>query len=164
MARKTEYPKRWTLPQNYSGEVWPDYYQSGFGQSRDSDALERSNFRVALRAFGGESETVQVVREGHWAVGWIEWIAIHSSDREALREAIRLNQKRENYPALNEDDWSELEHEDACETWKLCYDWKERIAFMRDRPSECGTEYRDWRELRAAARGDFFPGYPSSIL
>lgn len=35
-----------------------------------------------LRELGGESETVRVVRESHWAVGWVEWIAIHESDIE----------------------------------------------------------------------------------
>lgn len=39
--------KRWTMPDSYFGETWPDYYSSGVGQSRDSDSLERSNFAEA---------------------------------------------------------------------------------------------------------------------
>lgn len=60
---------RWAMPECYFGETWPACYSAGVGQSRDSDALERSNFVCMLRAIGGESATIQVVREGHWAVG-----------------------------------------------------------------------------------------------
>ena len=77
--------ERWKMPRDYSGAEWPDYYSSGVGRSRDSDCLEESNFHSMLAALGGESDTVQVVRESHWAVGWVEWIAIHESDEAALR-------------------------------------------------------------------------------
>jgi hypothetical protein len=79
-----EFLKRWTLPANYFGAVWPAYFSSGVGQSRDSDALERSNFACMLRDLGGETETVIVVRETHYLVGWVEWIAIHQDDEKAF--------------------------------------------------------------------------------
>jgi hypothetical protein len=109
--------ERWTMPDSYFGETWPDYYCSGFGQHRDSDALERSNFAVALRELGGGSETVIVVRESHWAVGWIEWIAIQADDETALRIADELNERRDSYPALDESDWSDLEWNEAADYW-----------------------------------------------
>ena len=77
--------KRWERPKDYFGAEWSRYYSAGVGQSRDSDCLEQSNFAVMLEALGGETETVVVVRESHWAVGWVEWIAIHQSDEQALR-------------------------------------------------------------------------------
>ncbi|WMT78832.1 hypothetical protein [Bradyrhizobium sp. Ash2021] len=85
--------RRWTMPANYFGAVWPAYYSSGVGQSRDSDALERSNFECMLKALGGETETVVVVRELHWAVGWVEWIAIHQDDEKALKIADDITGK-----------------------------------------------------------------------
>jgi hypothetical protein len=109
--------KLWTMPQNYAGEVWPAYYSSGCGQSRDSDALERSNFACMLKAIGGESETVHVVRESHWAVGWVEWIAIHQDDEKALQLADEVQAGLEDYPAVNEDHWSELEWNEAADYW-----------------------------------------------
>jgi len=87
MTYDPEHLKRWTLPDNYFGAEWPDYFSSGVGQSRDSDALERSNFISMLDALGGETETVVVVRETHYLVGWVEWIAIHESDDKALKIA-----------------------------------------------------------------------------
>ena len=60
---------KWTRAQYYIGSEWSEYYSAGVGQSRDSDCLEQSNFAVMLTALGGESDTVIVVRESHWAVG-----------------------------------------------------------------------------------------------
>jgi hypothetical protein len=112
-----EHLKLWTQPKNYFGEVWPAYYSAGVGQSRDSDALERSNFACMLRVIGGESDTVTVVRESHWAVGWVEWIAIHQDDEKALRLADGIKAQLEDYPVIDEDHWSELEWSEAAEYW-----------------------------------------------
>lgn len=107
---------RWTLPPYYAGVTWPGYYVS-LSQHRDSDTLARSNFRTLLRRLGGESSTVCVVREGHWAVGWLEWIAIHQADVAALALADALVGKLADYPVLDEDDWSELEYATAGDVW-----------------------------------------------
>jgi hypothetical protein len=109
--------KLWTMPDCYMGEVWPDYYSAGVGQSRDSSTLERSNFAAMLADLGGESETVIVVRESHWAVGWIEWIAIHATDDVALGVADRNVERMADYPVLDEDAWSELEWNEAADYW-----------------------------------------------
>ena len=46
-----------------------------------------------LTALGGETDTVIVVRETHWAVGWVEWIAIHQDDEKALKIADDITGK-----------------------------------------------------------------------
>ncbi len=53
---------------NFSGDDsdYQDWY-GVVGQSRDSDALGRSNFRVGLKILGGEGDNVRVERYGHWA-------------------------------------------------------------------------------------------------
>lgn len=109
--------KRWERPRDYFGAEWSDYYGAGVGQSRDSDCLEQSNFAVMLAALGGETETVAVVRESHWAVGWVEWIAIHEADTAALKIADGQCERLTNYPILDEDDFGEREFEAQCETW-----------------------------------------------
>lgn len=154
--------KLWTMPSHYAGEVWPGYYSSGVGQSRDSDALERSNFICMLKAIGGETDTVRVVREGHWAVGWVEWIAIHQDDIFALRAADDIQRALEDYPVINGDHWSELEQDDANETWLHCFNPKERIAYIRKNQSQ--FEFHDMADLRACVRGEFFNGYASELL
>ena len=117
MNYQPENLQRWTMPDSYFGAEWRDYYSSGCGQSRDSDALERSNFICMLRQLGGESDTVVIVRENHWAVGWIEWIAIHQDDGKALQIADELQGALSDYPVIDESHWSELEQEDANEVW-----------------------------------------------
>lgn len=119
---------KWTLPDSYAGAQWPDYYVF-LGQSRDSDSLGRSNFICGLKAIGGESDTIIVVRESHWAVGWVEWIAIHESDAAALAIANKISDALEDYPVVNEDHWSQLEWDEACDYW-------ERMS-VRERAEYC---------------------------
>jgi len=121
---------RWSLPDSYAGAQWPDYFVF-LSQNRDSDRLTRSNFTCGLEALGGESETVHVVREGHWAVGWVEWIAIHESDTEALKLADSMARKIDGYPVLNEDHWSELEWNEAQDYWSSM-SVRERAALCAD--------------------------------
>jgi len=154
--------KRWTLPECYIGATWPDYYSAGVGQTRDSDTLERSNFACMLKALGGESETVKVVHESHWAVGWIEWIAIHESDSKALAIADDLAAKLEDYPVLDENHWSELELEEAGRVWKECYTPQERIQYIREHRDQ--FDFHDLRDMLAVVRGEYFNGYASELL
>lgn len=152
---------RWEVPDSWFGQHWDGYFV-GLSQHRDSDALDRSNFRAALEALGGESETVQVVREGHWAVGWIEWIAIHESDEKALTIQYEIEGSLQNYPVLNESDWCEEEAEEANEVWQRCYDEKERIEYVRENPDQ--FYFASWSDLRNVIRGEYFNGYASELL
>lgn len=154
--------QRWTMPTDYAGETWPGYYRAGVGQSRDSDALERSNFRSMLKALGGESDTVIVVREGHWAVGWIEWIAIHQDDETALQEADEILAALSDYPVIDDEDFCALECEEADEVWRTCYDWEERIRYIRANRSQ--FEFHNWSDMLGCVRGEYFAGYASELL
>ena len=162
MTYEPRHLKRWSMPDSYFGATWPDYYSSGFGQSRDSDALERSNFRCALRELGGESETVIVVRESHWAVGWVEWIAIHESDEKALEIADELCEAYEDYPVVDEDDYSCEESEEANRVWANCYNLSERIRYIRDHREQ--FDFYNFADLLSCIRGKYFAGYASELL
>jgi hypothetical protein len=142
--------ERWKMPRDYFGAEWPEYFSAGVGRSRDSDCLEESNFHAMLAALGGESDTVQVVRESHWAVGWVEWIAIHESDEQSLRVADRQQERLESYPVLDEDDWSTREWEECERVWSDAYSEKERVRYLRDRGCVQG-----FSALRAAVAGDW---------
>lgn len=104
----------WTMPSSYFGATHEGSYVF-LGQHRDSDVLTRSNFEVALERLGGESETVQVIREGHWAVGWVEWIKIDANDFEALKAADEMMKALDGYPVLDESHYSEKEHNENYE-------------------------------------------------
>ncbi|MEQ9416641.1 MAG: hypothetical protein RJQ08_03760 [Salinisphaeraceae bacterium] len=153
---------RWTRPDHYAGAEWPEYFSSGVGRSRDSDALERSNFDCMLRELGGESETVRVIHEGHWAVGWIEWIAIHESDAKSLEVADSIRAALDDYPVVDESHFSETEMEEANEVWAQCYCPGERIDYMRRHRDQ--FEFHDFADMLGCARGRYFAGYASELL
>ena len=154
--------KRWSMPSHYFGATWPAYYSAGVGQSRDSDCLESSNFATMIRALGGESDTVTIVRESHWAVGWVEWIAIQQDDGAALKIADDLIARLQDYPVLDESDFSEREQEEANQIWTNCYDSKERIAYIRKHSSQ--FEFHNFADLLGCVRGKYFAGYASELI
>lgn len=162
MSFEPEHLNRWTMPKDYFGASRPEYYGSGCGQTRDSDALERSNFRSMLKKLGGESETVIVVRENHWACGWVEWIAIHQDDEKSLAIADEIKGRLENYPVVCESDFSDLETEEANQVWKDCYGPHERLDYIRAHPFQ--FEFRDFADMLSCARGNYFAGYASELL
>jgi hypothetical protein len=125
-----------------------EYFTLG-GQHRDSDTLTRSNHRSILKALGGESDTVRVVRDSHWAVGWVEAIYVHQADHKALGIAKEITDKLEDYPVLDESDWSELEYETAADYWasmrvedRLYYCQKHDVSVFAARRSELPEDDR----------------------
>ena len=102
--------KKWCRTENYIGESYFDYYVL-LSRHRDSGLVEESNFYSALKALNGESDTVKIIRSKHWAVGWIEMILIHESDKVSVDKGNEIEESLENYPILDEDDFYERESE-----------------------------------------------------
>lgn len=142
---------RWTRPTCYIGPEWPEYFVF-LDRTRDSDSATRSNFICALKALGGVTETVRVIREHHWLVGWVEWIAIHESDHAALRAASDILRELEVYPIVDEDHWSELEYTEAEDFWAGLP--------LRDRIELC----REYGLSVFAARRDYIPDNGTGAL
>lgn len=122
--------QKWTRPDSYAGPEYPEYYVL-LTQHRDSDTLTRSNFQVALKRLGGESETVLVIRDHHWAVGWIEFLYIHELDAKAVALGHEMTEDIAQYPSLDETHWSELEYTEAYEYWDNM-SLRERIQWCAD--------------------------------
>jgi hypothetical protein len=59
-----------------------------------------------------------VICENHWAVGWVEWIAIHESDSKALEIADEIICALADYPILDDSHWSDLEYQEASDYWE----------------------------------------------
>lgn len=172
----TKHLKKWELPSHYAGAQWPDYYVF-LGRNRDSSALGRANFDAGLKAIGGEKSDkdkedpndegaalslVRVVRENHWACGWVEWIAIHESATEQLAIADGIAEKLEDYPVVDEELWSEYEQDEANTVWKDCYSAKERIDYIRRHRSQ--FEFHGFADMLASVRGKYFAGYASELI
>lgn len=132
--------RAWQRPSNYAGETYFDYV-CGLGQSRDSDILEISNFESLLEKLGGESKTVIRERAGHWAVGWVEQILVHKSDKKTLQTLKDILEDFNNYPVIDEDDYSERQHQYYVGYASMSQrDLARAIATHFGLPEECATD------------------------
>jgi len=171
------YPKlhanAYVRPRDYIGATFYGM-ASVVGQSRDSGALERSNFRVALatlersiapadldaymESHDGE-EPFFATRAHHWAVGWVETLYVAlDAPASVLDAAEKILERLESYPVLDEDDFGEEEYREASEYWAR--------ASVADRVHEiqrCGADPAV--SVFAARRSDLPEGlYVSDLL
>jgi hypothetical protein len=102
-----------------------DWLVLPIARNRDSGHIDQSNFDAAVEMLGGESETVEIHRFGHWACGWFEIILVEPGT-ESVRIAETIEKRLEDYPILDEDDFSNREYSAAYSYWETC-GLKERI-------------------------------------
>jgi hypothetical protein len=95
-------------------------------RTRDSGPLEESNFDAAVKSLGGESETLEIHRFGHWGPGWFE-IAIIDPSRAA--EGEQIESALAHYPVLDDSDLSEREYDAAQESWD-CWGAREFVGAL----------------------------------
>lgn len=94
------------------GETWG----FTFSVHRDSDRLERSNWEViSTDLLKKHPNTVEIVHCGHWAVGWLDHLAVKMIDQNGriTRAGIDILdwlEKLSDYPVADEDHYSELEY------------------------------------------------------
>lgn len=140
-------------------------------QHRDSDCLTRSNFRCfkaslnelpEVKNWPGEFTPVVVESFNHWAVGWVEYLLIDPTATETVKLAEKLRAKLDDYPVLDENDFSELENNEANETWANCFRESERIKYIREHRSQ--FEFQSFADLLRCVRGKYFAGYASELL
>lgn len=118
MKRYADYQPTSFDPKGYFLEDQQDWFVAPVIQTRDSDCLERSNFRTVLADLGGESDNVEVHRFGHWGPGWFEIIIVRPDTVEAAK-VEQWETKLADYPVASDDDYSMLEFETACEYWAI---------------------------------------------
>lgn len=101
----------WQLDDTAAAYEWSGVGVATFlPRNRDSDSVYESNFHVAYDGLVKDHEgSVAIVRLGHWAVGWIEWIVYDSGNEAACADIEALRAKVEDYPILDEMHWSELD-------------------------------------------------------
>ena len=118
-----------------SGAFLPDrqdWLVLGVSQTRDSGALDLSNFETAQRILtdGREDpEDFEIHRFGHWGPGWFEIFLVEPGSRAAeLAEEIESDLER--YPVLDDEDFSRREWDDFCESWNgwACRDFVREVV------------------------------------
>ena len=117
------------------------------GRHRDSDALEESNFIATLKRLGGESDTVAIEQESHWAVGWVEHLLVNPADIARVEMAQEIRDGLEDYPVVDDETFFQVEH-DRFWDWA----WSELGRF----------EGWEWVIDELDRNGNFFIGEDSS--
>ena len=103
------------------------------GRSRDSAALERSNFEsieAALNAVNPDG--VAIERASHWSVGWVESLLIDPSDARLVSTAEEIRAALEDYPVVDDEHFIKTESDEAEESW--------RFLSMRERIELCASD------------------------
>ena len=104
----------------YRGRPDAGFMSGGFGISRDSDALERSNYAAAWSAYRRAGVNVRADGFNHWAVGWIDEMIVPIS-RAAVEVLAELRGRLESYPVLDDEDYSQREWDDNHPSDSECY-------------------------------------------
>ena len=104
-------------PPGYFLEDKQEWFVVPVGQNRDSGELAESNFKTALEMLGGESDSVEVHRFGHWGPGWFEIIIVDNNSPEKVKILEQIEFSLENYPILDEEDFYQRESNSYYEGW-----------------------------------------------
>ena len=102
-------------------DQWAIIYTS----NRDSDCLDKSNESVinaALEPFtDGDDPDVVMESHSHWAVGYVDGFSVRVYRDGEITPAFAayhaLAVRHANYPILDEDDYSNREWDEFCESW-----------------------------------------------
>lgn len=102
----------WPIGGSYYGER--GHWLIATGQHRESDALDRSNFRVIVADLTARyPESTAVERATCSLVGWRERLLVDVADADARRAAEAWAERLEDYPVADDEDFSNLEYAEA---------------------------------------------------
>jgi hypothetical protein len=113
---------------NYMGETNFDGLHVVMGRNRDSDLLTESNWEAAKERIAD----YEVIRFGHWACGWIEYLCVNQYNENAMLEGEKIVEEIDSYPILDEEDFSRREDEEATRVWNDCYSLSERVKLCQE--------------------------------
>ena len=136
---------------------------------RDSGLLDQSNAAAiedTLEPFTeGDEPDVIAEHHHHWAVGWTDGFSIRvhrdSQITEAFRAYHELAQRLDNYPVLDEEDYSRRQYEAALDNFA---DAAWRLKDQYDLPLGWESDVYDWfseHDCAAIEDTDDKGGYPT---
>ena len=96
-------------------ETW-GYLPFGVVTRDDQDTLNLSNQQTILSEIQDiNPKHIEIQSNGHWACGWVEQIAVklfhNGKPTKAGLKALELYRRIENYPVLDDSDYSEREYD-----------------------------------------------------
>jgi len=129
------------------------YVLAGFGIHRDSDPLDESNYYVAMNVLIDsipemnisdinylgrpwvdaypQDAPITIASFKHWGVGWIEELMIRADRQDLLDVADGILEELEDYPVLDEYDYSMRE-------WEINHPEGDALCYSEDPDCGCG--------------------------
>ena len=107
---------KYERPDSYHGSEYHGYI-GVISRARDSDCMIRSNFEIACDLLDYDSnrpigDDVVMACASHWAYGWVNILYVSIKCADKLNIAMKIFNDLNNYPALDEDHYYELEREE----------------------------------------------------
>lgn len=93
----------------YVGKLLDPGWKVSIMHSCMDGVLQECNFKVFLERLGGESDTVKIERVGFSGDGWYEFVAINTTNTEAIDRAATMLSALLDYPILDEARFTEAE-------------------------------------------------------
>ena len=115
--------KRWDHPTGFDSNAnFAGYKPTGYviySRNRDSSILEETNFTAILEDLGGEGDLVRVIRHGHWACGWIEYITVDDTAPDSLLDqCVEIVRALDRYPVFSDTAYGEAQYDAAFQYWQ----------------------------------------------
>jgi len=140
----------------------PEDWAIIYTHNRDSGLLDQSNAAVIEKAMQPFADDVVFESHGHWAVGHVDGFSIRVFKRGRITAAFKayheLAQRLDDYPILDEKDYSERESQATLENIGEAA-WRLKREF--DLPAEWQGEVYDWlSDHRSLENTDDRGGWP----
>jgi hypothetical protein len=102
------HPSAWDSKANYVGQSDHNHwYVFNIMKTRDAELLTESNWDYICKELEPDKIAgCEVHNFGHWACGHYDLILIHPWHKKLLERARELEKQLDNYPILDEDDYS----------------------------------------------------------
>ena len=168
--------RKWEHPSDYGG-FSPVGDAVIAGQSRDSDALERSNYETIFDHLKDEETRLSELdpdafdkaydlndgdlfiydyRAGHWAVGWVETMLMSKHAPDCLQMVVvSVLDAMADYPVFDESHFSELEWTEAGDYWESM-PISERVKIISDHGGNIFAARHDHLNENADPTGSVF--------
>jgi len=125
--------------------------------TRDSGIVTESNWSEILKALNEiepEGENWEIFQANHWACGWIDQIIYNTENKEIAEKLLEIECSINDYPVLNEMDWSDRVCEATQKYWddmsldekvEMCSEQGDSIFAARHDyiPENCDNYIRD---------------------
>jgi len=107
--------RAWKRESNYIGEDLEGYYII-YSHNRDSTLVTESNWDTLKEMFK-DNPRVRILNFNHWLCGWVECFMINGEEMtiEDYNQILDIINRLEDYPLLDESDYSNREFESTLE-------------------------------------------------